>query len=316
MTGCIDTPPAGNVPADLAILVPVYHPYRWLAPYMQRGLEAFWKDHPPVFFCGLREDEAEGLPALPLRDATLPRDWCAFVLDAVETLRARGFSQCYLLLEEHLPLAECHALHLNGTLPQLLDELDAAYIGLMGWDNRRYTTRAPILDARRHHLMHLSIPSAPRFHLHPSLWRLEALRDCLNLVLRDAVHTPWRFEKVTDRADAGLATRWKTGCYQVCGRRLAAHPPGRVGAWAQAVERFVFHKLMALQPRLPTAVARRKFWEAAGFDDFFYNGPYPMFFSGVMAKGGINPCFARHIQKHPAHAAGLAAKLAELRPHP
>jgi hypothetical protein len=37
-----------------------------------------------------------------------------------------------------------------------------------------------------------------------------------------------------------------------------------------------------------------------------------MFFSGVMAKGGINPYFAQHIKKHPHHAAGLADKLAEL----
>lgn len=296
---------------ELAILVPVYQPYRWLAPFMQRGLDTFWKDHPPIFYCGLSADEAPGLATLPLHDTALPRDWPAFVREAVEALLARGFSQCYLLLEEHLPLAECHAAHLNTTLPRLLAELDAAYIGLMGWDNRRYTTRAPILDAARHHLMHLSIPAAPRFHLHPSLWRLEALRDCLDLVLRDPVHTPWRFEKVTERASANLAARWKTGCYQVCGRALAAHPSTGVRAWTQAAERFFFHKLMAASALL-SGPALKRFWDIAGFDDFFYNGPYPMFFSGVMAKGGINPYFARHIQKHPAHAAGLADKLAEL----
>ena len=64
--------------ADLAILVPVYHPYRWVAPFMQRALDEFWKDHPPVFFCGLQAEEAVGLEALPLRDAALPRDWAAY----------------------------------------------------------------------------------------------------------------------------------------------------------------------------------------------------------------------------------------------
>jgi hypothetical protein len=301
---------------DLCILVPVYHPYRWIAPYMQRGLDTFWAAHPSVFFCGLRVDEASGLDALPLRESELPRDWSAFVRDAVGELISRGFTKCYLLLEEHLPLAECHSTHLNKTLPGMLDLLDAAYIGLMGWDNRRFTTRAPILDDEKHRLMHLSIPSAPRFHLHPSLWRLEALRDCLDLVLHDPVHTPWRFEKVTERADANLPERWKKGCYQICGEALSAQPPTRGEARQAALERFVLHKLMALHPLLPSSSLRKKFWEAVGFDNFFYNGPYPMFFSGVMAKGGINPHFARHIRKHPAHAAGLADKLAELASHP
>jgi hypothetical protein len=304
------------MPADLAILVPVYHPYRWVAPYMQRGLDAYWKDHPSTFFCGLLAEEADGLPVLPLHESTLPRDWSAFMRDAVGELLSRGFTKCYLLLEEHLPLAECHATHLNVTLPRLLDELDAAYIGLMGWDNRRYTTRAPILDETKHRLMHLSIPSAPRFHLHPSLWRLEALRDCLDLVLRDPVHTPWRFEKVTERADADLPARWKQGCYQICGEALALQSPTGAQAQRAALERFFLHKLMALHPLLPSAGLRKKFWESVGFDNFFYNGPYPMFFSGVMAKGGINPHFVRHIEKHPAHAAGLADKLAELAINP
>ncbi len=285
---------------DPVILVPVYHPYRWLAPFMQRALDTFWPDHPPVFYCGLAADEAGGLPTLPLHETALPRDWPAFVRDAVDELLVRGFAQCYLLLEEHLPLAECHTTHLNTTLPRLLVDLDAAYVGLMGWDNRRYTTRAPLLDAGRHRLMHLSTPAAPRFHLHPSLWRLEALRDCLDLVLRDPVHSPWRFEKVTERAAADLPQRWKAGCYQVCGQALAAHPRTRAGAWAQAVERFVFHKLMALQHRLPTATLRRTAWERIGFDDFFYNGPYPMFFSGVMAKGGLNPYYVRFMKRHAA----------------
>jgi len=285
--------------ADVAILVPVYQPYRWLAPFMQRGLDTFWQDHPPIFYCGLQADEEPSLATLPLRAAALPRDWPAFVRDAVEALPARGFSKCYLLLEEHLPLAECHAAHLNTTLPRLLDELAAGYIGLMGWDNRRYATRAPILDAARHHLMHLSTPAAPRFHLHPSLWRLETLRDCLDLVLRDPVHTPWRFEKVTERADADLPVRWKTGCYQVCGRVLAVHPPTRAGAWAQAAERFIFHKLMAASALL-SGPALQRFWNIAGFDDFFYNGPYPMFFSGVMAKGRLNPYYVRFMKNHAA----------------
>ena len=264
---------------------------------MQRCLDEYWQDHPPVFFCGL---EAGGLATLPLRDAALPRDWAAFVRDAVQELSGRGFEKCYLLLEEHLPLATCHAQHLNATLPELLDRLSGCYFGLMGWDNRRFSTRAPILDAAHHRLMHLTTPEAPRFHLHPSLWRLDALRDCLDLTLRDAVHTPWRFEKVTERQDADLPAQWKQGCYQVCGAALAAEPASE---WVRRIERFVFLKLMALYPLLPKGGIKDGYWRAIGFDNFFYHGPYPMFFSGVMAKGRLNPYFVKYLNKHPRRSA-------------
>lgn len=293
----------------LCILVPVYHPYRWVAPFMQQALDRHWAEHPPVFYCGLQAEEAGTLPVLPLRDAAMPRDWPAFVCDAVDELRARGFDKCYLLLEEHLPLAACHSRNLNSTLPRLLDQLGGAYVGLMGWDNRRFSTRAPILGDEAFRLMHLTTPDAPRFHLHPSLWRLEALRDCLELTLRETVHTPWRFEKVSERPDAALEERWKNGCYLVCGRTLAQEPPGRWTACVQWVERFIFHKLMALCPLLPGGKVRAAFWRAVGFDDFFYPGPYPMFFSGVMAKGTLNPYFVKFMNRHPHRRPHLAALL-------
>jgi hypothetical protein len=294
------TPPPPS--ERLCILVPVYYPYRWLAPLMQKCLDDFWQEHPPIFYCGLQPGEAGGLPVLPLRDTTLPRDWPAFVRDAVEQLITRGFDKCYLLLEEHLPLEKCHSHHLNASLPSLMDALDGAYIGLMGWDNRRFSTRAPILGPDAHRMMHLTTPDAPRFHLHPSLWRLAALRDCLDLTLREPVHTPWRFEKVCDRPDAALPELWKKGCYLVSSRTLGNTPLSGWQILAGWLERFVFHKLMALHPLLPGKRIGQAFWRVVGFDDFFYRGPYPMFFSGVMAKGKLNPYFVNYIQNHPRHA--------------
>jgi hypothetical protein len=37
--------------------------------------------------------------------------------------------------------------------------------------------------------------------------------------------------------------------------------------------------------------------KAIGFDNFFYEGPFPMFYSGVMAGGRVNPVFLRYLQK-------------------
>ena len=282
---------------SLCILSPVYHGYRWVAPFMAEGLERYWPGHPPVYYCGLRKEEAGALPTLPLGEPALPRDWLVFVHEAALELQRRGYRQCYLLLEEHLPLGPCHARHLNETLPAMMTDLAAVYIGLMGWDNRRYSTRAPLLDAAHFQMMHLSTPQAPRFHLHPSLWRLDALIGCLELTLREAVHSTWHFEKVNEKSGADLPAEWKRGCYQVCGRAMAVEPQGELAARAS---QFVFHKLMALCPHLPNALVKR-YWHWLGFDDFFYHGPYPMFFSGIMAKGQLNPYFVRFMQAHAEH---------------
>ena len=297
---------------SLCILIPVYYGYRWVALLMAEALKRYWPDHPPAYYCGLSAEEAGGLETLPLSDPALPRDWLVFVHEAAAELQRRGYRQCYLLLEEHLPLGPCHVRHLNETLPALMDELAAVYVGLMGWDNRRYSTRAPLLAAAHFQMMHLSTPQAPRFHLHPSLWRLDALIGCLELVLRDEVHSTWRFEKVTEKPDAALPEEWKSGCYQVCGRAMALYPPGELTA---RTGQFVFHKLMALYPHLPSPALAKRYWHWIGFDNFFYNGPYPMFFSGVMAKGQLNPYFVNFMKKRPEHGPLIGSILAAAARH-
>ena len=291
----------GFVPVMLCILVSVYHPYRWVAPLTARLIEEFWPDHPPVFFCGLTSEEAGDLPHVACREEPHPRSWAGFVKDACAELRGRGFTQCYFLGEDHAPLAPCDSGYLLGTLPRLLEELGGVYAGLMGWDNRRYTTRAPVLGKEHGRMMHLTVPEAPRFHLHPSLWRLEVLEACAQLVTRGPKHTPWQFERVCDRPDADLPEKWKRGCYQICADALLPAPGWRKAG--RAVERFVFHRLMALYPVARKLGEGPEFWDAVGFDDFFYPGPYPMFYSGVMSRGRLNPFLrrwlGRRVNPHP-----------------
>ncbi len=40
------------------------------------------------------------------------------------------------------------------------------------------------------------------------------------------------------------------------------------------------------------------FWDALGYDDFFYNGPYPMFYAGVMSRGKVNPFLLKYLERH------------------
>lgn len=296
---------------DVSILVSVYHPYRWTAFFTRELIETYWPDHPPLFFCGLTPEEAGTLPHLPVEEEAHPRVWGHFVLDAARELRARGFTKTYFLLEDHPPLAACHAEHLNRTLPTFIDSLPAAYIGLMGWDNRRFVTRAPLTGP--HRFMHLTPPRAPRFHLHPSLFRLDALIACLELLVSREKPNPWGFEKYCDKLDAPLPEEFKSTCYQICGEELALRPPSPVGRATAAAERFFYHRMMSLFPPLQRIGLGMKFWDTLGFDNYFYNGPFPMFYSGIMSRGRVNPFFLRFIRKHRAGEALYERLLAEAR---
>ena len=279
----------------ICVLASVYHPYRWVAEPTWRLLDEFWPDHPPFFFCGLASEEAGSLPHIPCQEKALPRSWARFVRDATVDLQQRGFRQCYFLLEDQPPLAPCRADQLMNTLPELLASLGGSYCGLMGWDNRRFTYRAPLLPKAQYRLMHLTPPRAPRFHLHPSLWNLSALEACAELALRGPQQTPWSFEKTCDKTDADLPSKMKAGCYQISAEALLRRP------WQKALrsrfERFFFHRLMALSPLAYRLGFGPMYWDAVGFDDFFYEGPYPMFYAGVMSRGRLNPFFRRWVQK-------------------
>lgn len=272
------------------ILIPVWHGYQWMAPLTWELLQRHWPAHPPISFVGLSGGERD-LPALPVSSQTERGNWTAVLREGVRQVREKGVDYVYLIAEEHVPLASCHERHLNETLPRLMEEMPAVYISLMGWDNRRYTSKSPVLGPERFRMKHLAGDRDPRFHLHPALWRTEALEACCDLALRDAGKngSAWHFEKANDRMENALPESWKHQCYQICAEAMSVRAPSRAQHVAGALERTVFHKLMALYPLIPSRSLANRYARAAGFDDFFCDGPYPMFYSGVMAKGRINP---------------------------
>ena len=127
--------------------------------------------------------------------------------------------------------------------------------------------------------------------------------------------TPWNFEKTCDQPDADLPAAWKSGCYQISAEALLPLSPGR--KLARRAERFLFHRLMALAPFAQRLGCGMKYWDGLGFDDFFYDGPYPMFYAGVMSRGRLNPFLLRWVQRqrqpHPLLAGLLAASEAAAR---
>ena len=108
---------------DLCILIPTFEKYRAVAEFTRGKLDRHWPGHPPVFLCGLPGDD----PAfLPLRDD--PADWMQLVRSAAADLQARGFRRCYLVLDDHPPMDDCHVTHLNHTLPRFMEDLGASFI--------------------------------------------------------------------------------------------------------------------------------------------------------------------------------------------
>ena len=288
---------------QLCILITVYHPYRWTAPFTWKMIEKFWPDHPPVYFCGLTSEEAGVLPHIPVKDAGLPRVWADFAWDAAIKLQSDGFEAVYFFLEDHMPLDHCHVENLKNLLPELLNTLPASYIGLMGWDNKRFATRSgPLLPEDQCKLRHLVNERAPRFHLHPSLFRMDALVACLSALKKHDKPNPWGFEKLCDKTAAPLPEEFKLNCYQICGSELALRHPGKIAGLATSLWNWFHHRVMSVMPWAHKYGFGSRFFRAVGFDNFFYNGPFPMFYSGVMAAGQVNPFFVRYLEsrKDPA----------------
>jgi len=216
----------------------------------------------------------------------------------------QGFSLAYLILEEHLPVARCHATHLNQTLPDLMKSLPASHIALMGWDNRRHPSKSKVLGKEFHRLKHLCGERDPRYNLHPGLWSLEVLLKCCDEVLGKVgpQASAWQFERTTARSRSPSLQPHKEECYQVCAASMSVGEsplPGKIGA---AMERFVYMRLIGLMLLVPGKNLRAQVFRRLNFDRVFCNGPYPMVFSGVMAKGRINPNFTRIVSRIPGGA--------------
>jgi hypothetical protein len=282
----------------ICILVPVWRNYAWIAPITRKMIVDYWPTHPDLWFCGLNEQEGEGLPIIPLGSDADRSNWAGVLLNGVRGIREKGYDAVYLIAEEHIPVDRCHEEHLNQTIPGLFADLGASYISLMGWDNRRFTSKSPRLDKDRYRLQHLVAADDPRFHLHPALWRVQTLEKCCLIALRDEGKngSAWHFEKECGR-DQGDLHQASKGCYQICAASLSLHPRSKTGRLLDWFERNVFHKLMALLPLIPNQTVARRVWDLARFDDVFCNGPYPLFFSGIMAKGGLNHFFVCFLKR-------------------
>lgn len=202
-------------------------------------------------------------------------------------LQAEGAEFAYLLLDDHPPLGPCDAARLNDELPTMMRELDAVSIALSGHGQGR--ARFGRAVRWRDWDLDLCLPSTLwKLPLHPALWRVDALRRLLDeLIVRlpDAEQTPWAFERKGGAPDSGLPEELISRSYRIDGRSkaVASYPHGLAAMrWATDAYRFAARRIGGETAR--AAVDSRVMGVS-----HYYHGPYPLFWSGLMRKGAVNP---------------------------
>lgn len=267
-------PPASG---DVALLVPTCARYSPLAKSTAVLIDKLWNDHPPVYFCGMPNT----IDPMWLELARAEVDWIGITHDACVQLAARGYTMVYLVLDDHPPIAECHASNLNEILPALARRHAASCIALNGWEHGGRDGRRPIgtvLKARDSRLERLPPGFRWSFSLHPALWDLGALVRLLDGFITQfpiEPRTPWMFE----RRAAEMAQRLELcPAYRISGRHTTISPM----RWF----RHEFARMICrVRRRFPASAGVDQAWNAAAQ---YYEGAYPLFWSGVMRQGKVN----------------------------
>jgi hypothetical protein len=267
-----------------------------LARLTVRLLDERWLSHPPIFLSGITP--VLGLDCLPLVDD--PRDWVGITASAVDALLARGYGACYVIIEDHPPFGVCNDVALNELLPGLMQKLNAAYIGLYGWDQRAESKGAVLGDDCFR--LQRQAPDFPwRFSLHPGLWRLQAFRDVLRRLSPvpgdPASRSIWSFERRSGAHDFALPAGWNERTYRVAGLSLLGGARRRLRRHARLIEFRAYDtfRWVLLHTAGKSAVA--SFDARLRYRYYFFDGPYPMFWSGVMRKGALNSDMRRFLER-------------------
>jgi hypothetical protein len=274
------------------ILISTFEKYRRMAVWTAHCIDREWRDHPPVFYAGL---DADGEGSLGFQGDS--SDWMSVNLDGVTRLKKRGYTHAYLILDDHPPVGRCNEKYLNEELPRLASELDAAYIGLLGYGQHR-EREGEILGKEFSLLEKSALDYRWKFSLHPGLWKLDSLEDILRARM-DLYHgrerSPWSFERHRD----GLEFSRMFRSYRVHGASSAVGGLlSKLGIAAEACRRFAADCALFVAKITGGKAARdaaeiRRMWLYG-----HYQGPYPIFWSGCMRQGRVNRDFEKWVSRY------------------
>lgn len=285
----------------IAILLPTCEAYSRFAAYTTRRLDDLWSEHPPVFIGGLR---SPGLTAsaCSLPCEANPSDWIGVALDAVSQLEAQGFDWLYLILDDHPPFGPCNTGYLNRQLPERAVALEAVHVNLQGWDQfvpqSGERLGGDYLDWQRN-----AADFKWKFSLHPGFWHVATLARMMRQLRLQAplVRSARAFEGAMDAACRTLDPKLTERTYRIRGDGFAAgsHWFERRGSRAvtkRAIDVARFVSRLGGNRLLAALDGRTK-----PYRDYL-NGPYPMFWSGLVRKGQLNGDALRFLRWGGQHA--------------
>lgn len=279
---------------DLCILISTCDAYNQLAFWTEAIINRFWHPHPDVFFCG--SGKSIGYNWIPMtRD---PVDWMGITLDAAVTLKEHGYQKCYLILDDHPPVFSCHARHLNETIPQLMDKVQAIYIGLNGWGQPGRERNGHVLGEEYYYVENVSPEYPWKYQLHPGLWRVSGLIEILELLINTLPlerHNPWSFERRSGESDSPLRDAVKRSAFRIHGASMTAKPLRNT---IFNLERGVFRAVRYLVGRIFGESGWRWVDNKWNFIDHYYEGPYPLIWKGAISKGKKNLQYLRLLRTH------------------
>jgi hypothetical protein len=276
----------------VCILISTFEKFRRLAEWTARRMDLEWKDHPPIFYAGL---DADGGASLGFHGES--SDWMSVNRDAVMRLRDCGYTHAYLILDDHPPVGRCSEEFLNEELPRLAVELDAAYIGLLGYGQHHPLEGKRL--GRNHASLERSNPDYRwKFSLHPGLWKLDSLERILNSrmdLYQGKDRSPWNFERHRD----SLEFSFQFPSFRVYGAKDATGGlPTRFKLLTEAIRRFFADCALFVAKAKGGQVARDKEEVRLHWLYGHYLGAYPLFWSGCMRQGRINADFETWVQCH------------------
>lgn len=267
----------------IGILISTFERYERIAHFTELQIRKQWAGHPPIFFSGLLRQKAYYLDFKS--DA---RDWMGVTLEAVEQMLDRGFTHAYLILDDHPPVGSCHDIFLNECLPTLAMQLNAVYIGLLGYGQHR-SVNGVVTEKENGFLEKCSPAYLWKFSLHPGLWNLEALQIILkqrHATYHDGERTAWNFERHQDVPGDPVLGPLLSRCFRICGKHFLKEPGTmKRQIIREAIERFVIDLLLFCAKKIGGRLTRQELEKKLLWRYGHYLGPYPLFWSGLMQKG-------------------------------
>lgn len=284
---------------DICILLSTCDKYIKLAELTVALIDQRWKDHPPIFVCGLSSPCGGNAEMLPLHNDS--QDWIGIARSAAQQLLEKGYQKCYVILDDQPPITICHETHLNINLPALMDSLHATYIGLHGWDQNTLSD-GRILGFEYYFLQHQADSFLWQYALHPALWDIRAFLNMTELLYETGndvkSRSIWAFERRSGAVPSPFPSDLQGRSYRVFGLGMA----GGKFRLLRAVLRRLFYLSVnvwsLVVKKLFGADARQKFIESVIHETLFFDGPYPLYWSGVMQKGSLNKNFERFLLAH------------------